>query len=98
MAYAIRGQSAGFGSSAAPVIIYFAEVPVTNDTAIVPFFDLQNVQVLAGPQGTLFGRSSTGGAVLFEPRRPGRDLSGYGSASSGNLGYVDAEAALNVRS
>ncbi len=34
------------------------------------FYDLENVQVLNGPQGTLFGRNTTGGAVLFTPQKP----------------------------
>lgn len=40
------------------------------------FFDLQNVQVLKGPQGTLFGRNTTGGAVLLVPQRPTAGNSG----------------------
>jgi len=96
LSFAIRGQSQGFGSSATPVIVYFAEVPLSADNATVPFFDLQSVQVLAGPQGTLFGRSATGGAVLFEPQRPTGTLGSYGSASFGNLNYVELEGALNL--
>ena len=34
------------------------------------FWDLQNVQVLKGPQGTLFGRNTTGGAILVVPQKP----------------------------
>ena len=53
------------------MVMYFAEVPMmrphgTNGA----FFDIANVQVLKGPQGTLFGRNTTGGAVLVSPQRP----------------------------
>jgi iron complex outermembrane recepter protein len=38
------------------------------------FIDMQNVQILKGPQGTLFGRNTTGGAVLFVSQKPRRRL------------------------
>src|ERR1700758_550902 len=41
------------------------------------FFDLQNVQVLKGPQGTLFGRNTTGGAVLLVPQKPKTVFEGF---------------------
>jgi iron complex outermembrane receptor protein len=59
-------------------------------------FDLQRVEVLRGPQNTLFGRNTTGGAILFESRRPrvGDPVSGYVAATAGNFGRFDAEAGL----
>ncbi len=71
----IRGQGAQFGSSPG-VIIYIAEVALPSDPVANyqggegKFFDLGNIQVLKGSQGTLFGRNTTGGALLLEPRRP----------------------------
>ena len=59
-------------------------------------FDLQNVQVLKGPQGTLFGRNSTGGAVLLVPRKPTPDLEGYLEASAGDYGMYRGQGVLNV--
>jgi iron complex outermembrane receptor protein len=59
-------------------------------------FDLQNVQVLKGPQGTLFGRNTTGGAVLLVPQRPTYDLEGYVEGSVGNFGMNRQQAVLNV--
>ncbi len=52
--------------------------------ALALMYDLDNVQVLRGPQGTLFGRNNTGGAVLLETKKPGEDFEGdlqitYGS-------------------
>lgn len=44
--------------------------------ALALMFDLEAVQVLRGPQGTLFGRNNTGGAVLLESRKPGKDFEG----------------------
>jgi len=59
-------------------------------------FDLQNVQVLKGPQGTLFGRNSTGGAVILVPRKPTGDLEGYVEGSAGDYGMYRGEGVLNL--
>ena len=37
-------------------------------------FDIDNLEVLKGPQGTLVGRNTTGGAILYETRQPGQDI------------------------
>ncbi|GAD48690.1 putative TonB-dependent receptor [Caenibius tardaugens NBRC 16725] len=99
--FSIRGQSTGFLSSPA-VAQYFAEVPlpaaVTLNLQGAPglFIDLENVQVLAGPQGTLFGRNTTGGAVLFVPRKPTNEFEGYIEGSYGNYDFKGIEGAINV--
>lgn len=95
----IRGQGPGIVGGGArnftSVATYFAEVPTTIAGSGV-FYDLANVQVLKGPQGTLFGRNTTGGAVLFEPNRPTFDLEGSIKGSYGNYDYHEVEAILNV--
>ena len=62
-----------------------------------PAFDLARVEVLRGPQGTLFGRNTPAGVVKFESVRPvlGK-LEGYGSLSVGSFTTVNAEGAVNV--
>lgn len=97
--FAMRGQretrtTPGTGGGPA-VVSYFAEAP---SRAIGPgqFFDLQNVQVLKGPQGTLFGQNTTGGAILFEPQRPTNDFEGYVMGTVGSYGRLDIEGAVNV--
>lgn len=76
----IRGQGAQFGSSPG-VVIYLAEVALPSDPVANyqggsgKFFDLSNIQVLKGSQGTLFGRNTTGGALLLEPSRPDNEFS-----------------------
>jgi iron complex outermembrane receptor protein len=59
-------------------------------------FDLQNVQVLKGPQGTLFGRNTDGGAVLVVPKKPTSDFEGYVQGGYGNYADGEVQGVLNV--
>jgi iron complex outermembrane recepter protein len=62
-----------------------------------PAFDLARVEVLRGPQGTLFGRNTPAGVVKFESERPSfARMEGYGSLGVGTFTTVNAEAALNL--
>ncbi len=61
-----------------------------------PAFDLARIEVLRGPQGTLFGRNTPAGVVKFESVRPTKNFEGYGSLSVGTFRTINAEAALNV--
>lgn len=93
----IRGQGQPFQGALASVITYFAEVPLDSQGgAAFALYDIDSVQVLRGPQGTLFGRNTNGGAVLFTPTPPGRELGGYVDASYGNLDAIDIRAAFNL--
>lgn len=61
------------------------------------FFDMQAVEVLRGPQGTLTGQNSTGGAIFLRSTEPKYDaVAGYGQLEYGEYNRVRAEAALNV--
>jgi iron complex outermembrane receptor protein len=59
-------------------------------------FDVNNVEVLKGPQGTLVGRNSTGGAILYSTKEPEKDFGGYLSLTGGDYGERGVEGALNV--
>jgi iron complex outermembrane recepter protein len=62
-----------------------------------PAFDLARVEVLRGPQGSLFGRNTPAGVVKFESMRPVKGkFEGYGSISAGTFSTVNLEGALNV--
>lgn len=79
------------------VPIYFAEVVLTPTQGTnLAMYDLANVQVLKGPQGTLFGRNSTGGALLFTPTRPGEEFGGYLETRLGNYDLVHVEGAVDL--
>lgn len=60
------------------------------------FFDLDRVEVLRGPQGTLYGRNATGGAVNIISARPKKDFEASASASYGNYDSIHAEAMVNA--
>lgn len=94
--YAIRGQTVdAFTSSRPSVLPYINEVQIGLASSSV-FYDLESIQILKGPQGTLFGRNSTGGAVLFTTAKPSEETEGYASVWGGNYGEVKAEGAISV--
>ncbi len=59
-------------------------------------YDIKRIEVLRGPQGTLFGRNSTGGLINVVTNDPTRQFGGYGQLTFGNYNEVDAQGALNV--
>ena len=63
---------------------------------ISDFYDPERVEVIKGPQGTLFGRNATGGVIHFLSRKPQDELGGYLDVSGGNHATVRVEGALNA--
>ena len=61
------------------------------------FYDLDRVEILKGPQGILYGRNATGGAINVLPAQPRMgELSGYASVAYGNYNTLTAEGAVNL--
>ena len=60
------------------------------------FRDIESVQVLRGPQGTLFGRNTIGGAVLITTKDPGKELGGDFKLTAGSFDLRDAFGAINL--
>lgn len=95
--FSIRGQSKALSGNSAPgVISYFAEVPSPTLGSSIPTYDLSSVQVLKGPQGTLFGRNTTGGAILYYPTAPTYKFEGYAEGSYGNYNDRHFDGAVNI--
>ena len=79
------------------VTTYFSESPCCLAAPDTPFLDVGQVQVLNGPQGTLFGRSSAAGAVLVTPKHPDMDdFGGFGDVTLGDYGRVQITGAVNL--
>ena len=94
--YAIRGQSIDVFSNSQPgVLPYFDEVQDDNRSSSA-FYDLQSIQVLKGPQGTLFGRNDTGGAVLITTAKPTNNFDGFITTRAGDYGYTETLGAVNI--
>ncbi len=99
LTFAIRGNAQNSPNSASdsPVGIYVDGVyqgrAIASNLGIL---DLENVEVLRGTQGTLFGRNTTGGAVQFTTVQPGGELAGYVKAGIGNYKQRVVEGAITV--
>src|SRR5690606_8433242 len=65
-------------------------------TGMMDIQDLQRLEVLRGPQGTLFGRNTTGGAINIITNDPTDELSGVFKAEYGNYDKLGAQAVINV--
>jgi iron complex outermembrane receptor protein len=104
-AFVLRGQGTVQGAQPG-VMAYFAEAPMMSaptalgllqgGLAAGQFYDLKSVDVLEGPQGTLFGRNTTGGAVLISPQPPTDRQEGYSQVTFGAYDWREFEAAGNL--
>jgi len=95
--FALRGQAEdAFSYSSATVLTYLDEFQVTGGNSASTFYDMQSIQVLKGPQGTLFGRNATGGAVLYQTAAPTQNLEGYLRLGGGSYRDKVVEAMVNL--
>src|SRR6188768_204540 len=80
-----------------PVSLIYDEVVQENPILKgFPIFDIDQVEVLRGPQGTLFGRNTPGGVVKFNSVRPSTDLEGYASLSDATYNTLNFEGGINL--
>src|SRR6202008_1673716 len=83
-------------NQSSPIAMYVDEVykPVGAVQALQTY-DLERVEVLRGPQGTLYGKNAPGGAVNFYTRNPSlSEYDGYVTAGAGNYSLVTAQGAI----
>ncbi|RVQ69329.1 TonB-dependent receptor [Croceicoccus ponticola] len=82
-------------NAAQPVSVVYDDVALENPMLkSFPVFDVESVQVLRGPQGTLFGRNTPAGVVKIDSAKPTDYFTGKFSASYGNLDTINLEGAI----
>ncbi|MEM1413084.1 MAG: TonB-dependent receptor, partial [Pseudomonadota bacterium] len=97
--YSIRGlnNTESIATFDPPVGSYIDDIYITRQNANnFSLFDVERVEVLRGPQGTLFGRNTTGGAVNVILQKPQEELGGRFELSYGNFNRVTASASVDV--
>lgn len=97
--YTLRGVGLNTYSAVqeAAVAVYQDEVyAASSNGTMFSLFDVERIEVLRGPQGTLFGRSASGGLVNFIARKPTGNADGYLTLGLGTYGERRLEAAQNV--
>lgn len=97
ISFTLRGQTLDpFSGSSPAVLTYINEAPQSAGNTSTAFFDFSSVQVLKGPQGTLFGRNATGGAILYETTKPGDVYGGYLTVKGGERNYIQVQGAIDL--
>ena len=78
-----------------PVSLVYDDVPYESPVLKgYPVFDLEGIEVLRGPQGTLFGRNTPGGIIKFDSVKPSHETDAYARASWGTYNTVELEGAI----
>jgi len=79
-----------------PVAMIFDEIALENNTVrSLPLFDIERIEVLKGPQGSLFGRNTNAGVIKIDSVKPSSERNGYFLASYGSRETFITEAASN---
>ena len=96
----IRGLGAPFGLTndgiEQGVGVYIDQVYNSRIAAATfDFLDVEQIEVLRGPQGTLYGKNTTAGAISITTRKPSFDFEGRAEVTAGNLGQIQAKASVS---
>ncbi len=79
------------------VAVYLDQVYLSAPSGqLFQMFDLDRIEVLRGPQGTLYGKNATGGAISVYSQLPDDEFEGYARAGYGNYDAIDLEAAMTI--
>jgi iron complex outermembrane receptor protein len=96
--FQIRGISGGGGATGERGVGFYVDnVFMPRATGpVMRVLDVERIEVLRGPQGTLFGRNSTGGAIRVFSRKPEMERDGYLRLSLGDFDHQDIQGMINV--
>ena len=97
--WTIRGMgSFGIGAGVISSVVTSVNGHSVNDSVVADagFFDLERVEVLKGPQGTLFGRNAANGVINFITARPTNEFGGDYNVEIGSFGKIKTEAVVNL--
>ncbi len=84
-------------STISPIAVYSDDiVSGSANNLSINLFDLEQIEVLRGPQGTLFGRNTTGGAILLRSKMPEHEFGGYINAGIAEFDTLSLEGAVNI--
>ncbi len=95
--FTMRGiASADFSlNQSRPIAVYLDEgIRQLPSFEAVPLFDIEQIEALRGPQGVLYGKNATGGAINIASRKPGFETSGKITAGYGNFNRRESEGAI----
>jgi iron complex outermembrane receptor protein len=93
----IRGMGVDATGSQAAVGVYVDDVYFSSIAGnLLGLLDVDRVEVLRGPQGTLFGRNTIAGAIQYVTREPDQVFGGYVDVTGGNFDRKDVQAAINI--
>lgn len=97
--YVIRGI--GIAANPSPYVgtevgtVIDGVVQTVNELGLIDQFDVERIEVLRGPQGTLFGANTTGGVINVVTRQPTGEYGAYGSVTLGNYNQFEGAGAVN---
>jgi iron complex outermembrane recepter protein len=96
--FQIRGIGGGGGATGERSVGFYVDnvfMPRTTGP-VMRVLDVERIEVLRGPQGTLFGRNSTGGAIRVFSKQPGPDQDAYLKITGGNFDHYDLTGMVNI--
>lgn len=97
--YYIRGigNTESIATQDVPVGTYVDDVYISRQNANnFGLFDVERIEVMRGPQGTLFGRNTTGGAINVIMKKPSTKAGGYLEAGAGRFGAIDVRTSIDA--
>lgn len=90
------GQTVGANNTADGVAVNLDNVPLPREIGVPEIYDMDRVEVLPGPQGTLYGGSAAGGVINFVTARPTNRFAADGTFETGNYGLAHLTGDVNL--